>query len=76
FSRKECQRWIDMQAANTPLAMYLNVDFEIVSADMTPDPYWADKYQRKEITLDELNHAARSFNNVVSELKFKLKVIK
>jgi len=76
FSKKENKRTIEKGWPNTTLALFLDVDFEIIDFKISLMPHWHQKYISKSITEDELNHAISSHFNVVNELDFKLQVLK
>ena len=62
--------------ANTPLGTYYNVDFAIESVKDMLDPYWHGRAQRKEITPQELDFAAKHYNNVVVQTTIVLRALK
>jgi len=68
FSKKLCAEWAAKGAANTPLAVYAGVDFEIRDVRMIVEPAFA-----KKPNLEEL---ARHWNNVVVEYHLVLEVMK
>lgn len=68
FSRALCAQWAKDGAANTPLAVYADVDFEIRDVKMIVEPAYA-----KKPNLEEL---ARHWNNVVVEYRMVLEVMK
>lgn len=68
FSKKNCAEWAKQGAANTPLAVYADVDFELGDIKMVVEPAYA-----KKPNLEEL---ARHWNNVVVEYRMVLEVIK
>jgi len=68
FSKKLCAEWAAKGAANTPLAVYADVDFEIRDVRMIVEPAFA-----KKPNLEEL---ARHWNNVVVEYQMVLEVMK
>ncbi len=76
FSKDKNQKAIDMGGANTTLALFLDIDFEVINKKIKLMPYWQNKYESKEISFDELNYAIIHYFNVIEELEFKLKVIK
>lgn len=76
FSKKLNQQWTQRGYANSPLGLHLDVDFEIVSANVVPEEPWKTRLQEKEITQDDFFQAAKQFNNVIKELFIILKVIK
>lgn len=74
FSQANCRRWAQMGAANSPLALYTGVDFEVTRIKLELDPAWS--HLRTEGDIDTLEQAERSQNNVVKEYRITLKVIK
>jgi hypothetical protein len=76
FDRRLCDRAIAANAANTPLAHYLGVDFETIHTDTVIDePYFSD-FKRGELSEAALQGLVRSSFNVVREYRFTLKVRK
>jgi predicted SAM-dependent methyltransferase len=76
FSQKVNRKWKDSGAANTPLGLYLGIDFDIVGFQHMLDEPWLGRFQRAEISKVDLDQAARQFNNVVVQTTIELKVIK
>ena len=76
FSKKLNHEWIKKGNANTPLGVYIDVDFELVSHTMTLAPYWEKKMQNGKMTQEEIQRATEMYNNVVTQYEFLLKVIK
>jgi hypothetical protein len=76
FSKSKNHEWIKNKHANSPLGLYLDVDFEVANSNYILDPVWADKLNSKEITDVQIDQAFRNFNNVVKEIKIVLKVVK
>lgn len=68
FSKANCRRWAEAGAANSPLALYADVDFEIRDARFIVDPAFADKPNVPDLI--------RHWNNVVVEIRMVLEVIK
>jgi hypothetical protein len=68
FSKKNCAAWAKSKAANTPLAVYADVDFELREVKRVVDPALV-----KRVNLDELCNAWR---NVVVEWRMVLEVMK
>lgn len=71
LSRKNCARFRELKAANSPLAEYLGVDFELTKAEQVLDP--AFNHLANDPALAEM---IRTRNNVVKEIRVTLKVIK
>jgi hypothetical protein len=76
LSKRNCKHWHEIGAANTKLAEYLNVDFEIIKADIGLEKRWDKLFDEKKITTDDLQFAIESYNNVIKQWAFVLKVIK
>lgn len=68
FSKKNCASWAKMGSANTPLAVYLDVDFELREVKRIVEPSMI-----KKPNLEDL---ARHWNNVVVEWRVVLEVVK
>ena len=76
FSKRQCQIWRDENASNSPFAVYLDVDFEVRHTDMPLDPRFAKAFGSGELTEDQLMELAKSQNNVVSEYRMTVEVLK
>ena len=76
FSLAKNNEWAASGAANTQLARFLGVDFEIVSAMQRPSEPWLSRYARGEIDTQALADAARHFNNVIEEITVVLRALK
>ena len=72
FSKKNNQKWKEDGWPNSPLALYLDIDFEIIDVHNVITSYWWKRYQNKEITSEELDFAILSYNNVIEEVNFTL----
>lgn len=73
FSKSNCRKWRENAASNSPLADYLDIDFEIDLTEVRLTPHWEAK--RELMPLEELNLALDSFNNVAEEVRFRLRKI-
>ncbi len=76
LSKKANDEWARQGAANTPLAHYLDVDFEIENVEQVLDPLWARRMQARQLSQQDLLFATRSYNNVIKELRIVLRVRK
>ena len=68
--------WIKQNAANTPLAKYLGVNFKISSSEYILDNEILDRVQNGQIQMDELNEMIKHQNNIVQQINLKLVAIK
>jgi hypothetical protein len=76
FSKKENLRWQGQGAANTPLGLYLNVDFELRQIENVLEQRYMSLLQTRQISDEELGVIARERNNVISEYRITLEVVK
>ncbi len=76
FSKKLNKKWIANNNPNTPLALYLDVDFELLNINYTLDPIWTQKMSEENLSQEDIYNAAKSYNNVIKEIRIPLKVIK
>ena len=67
FSKRLNREWAEMGAANTPLGIILDVDFEIDSFVHTLEPEWQGKLSSGQLSEAEVAQAARQYNNVISQ---------
>ena len=76
FSKRLNKGWAEIGAANSPLGLYLDVDFEIKKVQHGLDEPWATQFNEGKITIDQLNEAVKKLNNVVKETMIVLEVVK
>ena len=74
FSKSKNHQWVQGQCANTLLALYLNVDFEVISSDFILDPVWEEVLKDKDPDIKV--QAMKRYYNVVREIHIILKVHK
>jgi hypothetical protein len=76
FSRANCDIWKSQGASNTPLAHYLDVDFETVSAEVKLDEPYASALRSGQLRPEDANTLLRERNNIATEFVIDLRVIK
>lgn len=76
FNQAKNREWAAKNISNSPLGLYLSVDFRIERADMVPSEPWRTRLQKREINLNDLQAAARQFNNVLAEWRILLHACK
>jgi hypothetical protein len=76
FSKKLNRIWQDEGASNTPLALYHDVDFELLSVRSVLDEPYKTRFVNQQITPEELMQLERTLNNMVAEIEMVLKVVK
>lgn len=68
--------WKETKAANSPLALYLGVDFKLIHYSITLEEEYMSRLEKGQITDEELDTFVKERNNIASEYRFILKVIK
>jgi hypothetical protein len=76
LSKKTNREWSAAGYANTPLGIYLDIDFEVASVEMMPDEPWLTQLRAKQITSDALADLAKHQNNIIKEIRMELRVVK
>ncbi len=76
FSRANCDLWKSQSASNTPLAHYLDVDFETVRAEVKLDEPYASALANGQIKPEEVALLLRERNNVATEFSISLRALK
>ena len=76
FNQRLNRQWIDAGAANTPLGLIHEINFEVESHVRILEEPWATMHQTKQITVADVDAAARKYNNVVQAHHFLLVAIK
>jgi predicted SAM-dependent methyltransferase len=76
FSQASNRKLMALGAANTPLGVYMNVDFAIQNVTFDLDDVWLGKAQRGEVTPADLQYAKATYSNVVTQTTIILKAIK
>jgi len=76
FSQRRNLELIQGGAATTPLGIYYNVDFDLVSTKQLLDSPWRERFARGELNEGEMIEAAVRYNNVVLEFDIVLRAIK
>lgn len=76
FSKRKNREWQSKGQAATPLALMLDVDFEIVSADAKLEEPWLTRLRRREISPQELAYASRTYWNVIRATDIVLRAVK
>jgi hypothetical protein len=76
FSKSKNKEWIDKGLANSPLGLYLDVDFEIVNVNYRLEPGWSRKLSSGQCTQPEIYMAIQQYNNVVKEIRMQLTAVK
>lgn len=76
YSKKNCRQWREDGAANTPLADYLDVDFEVEDVQWTPSDPWVAKLQSGDVSSADLADMAQHQYNILKEIHITLRTMK
>jgi len=76
FSKSNNLEWKASGAANSPLALYLGVDFELAGLNYILDEPYSTLFKEGKIGTDEVNTALREKNNVACEIRMLVRVVK
>jgi hypothetical protein len=76
LSKRNNTEWIKSGGANTPLAIYWNVDFETKRVRYTLDEPYHSQLARGELSTEQIEQWSRERNNVIKEIEIWLVAIK
>ena len=76
FSQRLNREWIAQGAANSPLGLYMEVDFELVETKYKPSSHWFRLHPGPGVDMDALLNESALFNNLIEELHFTLRPVK
>jgi hypothetical protein len=76
FSKTLNRKWAEEGMSNTPLGLYLDVDFDLVGTTLIPSAQWRQALERRQVTRQQFDEAVLTLNNVVSEMPLVLKARK
>lgn len=76
FSRTANLHWQATRAANSPLALYHNVDFDLVDATFVLDEPYASELESGALSQQDIDQLLKKFNNVAREIRITLKAVK
>ena len=76
FSKTKNRAWVQEKRPNSPLGLFLDVDFEITSANFILTREWQEKLDHKTLSPEAIYDAIQRYNNVVKEIQIILKVRK
>lgn len=76
FSKKKNEEWARSGVANSPLAVYWDIDFEIKSLRYTLEPRYHELYHSGQIPVGQLDVMAKEKNNVIKEIQIVIVAVK
>ena len=76
FSKSSNRLFQKRDAANTPLAIYHGVDFNVMDTTYVLDEPYASELRSGKLREDEVGTLIRKFNNVAVEIRIELEAVK
>jgi SAM-dependent methyltransferase len=76
FSKKNNEKWKKLNWPNSPLAIYLDIDFDTVSAAYNLMPWWLQRAQEQKMDRAAICLAMETYFNVVDEINIVLEACK
>jgi hypothetical protein len=76
FSKRQNREWLAQGCANSPLALYLGVDFELVRTAVKASEHWFRLHLGPDVDQDLLLREGALYNNLIEEYQIELRVIK
>lgn len=76
FSKEHCLQWQREGKSNTPLALYLDVNFGIGDCNYVLAARYQSMFMSGELCKEEIDEAVIEKNNVIEEMLITLHVIK
>tara|TARA_Y100001968_G_scaffold273183_1_gene265792 strand:+ start:1048 stop:1638 length:591 start_codon:yes stop_codon:yes gene_type:complete len=76
FSKKLNKQWIEKGGSNSPLGIYLDIDFELKKTIIKPSKDWFRLHPDKNIDIQLLYQESNIYNNLIEEYQIVLEVIK
>ncbi len=76
FDQSLNRQWIAKKWSNTPLGIYLGVDFRITECQYQLDSLYREKIKRGEVTKEQLHELLRTHNNVCEQIILEWSVVK
>lgn len=76
FSKRLNKQWIEEGLSNSPLGLYLDVDFEVKKTVITASSDWFRLHPGKEVDVELLQLESRIYTNLIEQYSIDLEVIK
>lgn len=76
FDKRLCQEWQRAGYANTPLALYCNVDFEVQAQQYDLEPHWQNMVDSGQRSLEQVLEQAQYNNNIIKQMRILWRVHK
>ena len=76
FSQRLNRQWIEQGFANSPLGIYLGIDFELIDVKLKPSNLWRRLHPEDPVDTRALLQQSALYNNLVEEVQIALQAVK
>lgn len=76
FSKTLNRQWKEMGLANTPLGLYLDVDFHLEKVEVMFDEWVQKEVIAGNLAEDDVAHLAKTQNNIIQAMTMTLRALK
>ena len=76
FSQRLNRHWIAQGFSNSPLGIYLGVDFELIDLKLEPSETWFGLYPQRPVDMTALMQQSTLYNNLIAEVQMTLQPVK
>jgi hypothetical protein len=76
FSQRLNRSWAQQGIANSPLGLYLGIDFEMVGVQLKPSPIWLRLNPVQPPDIQTLVQQGEVYNNIIEEVRMTLRAVK
>ncbi|MGP0063190.1 MAG: class I SAM-dependent methyltransferase [Isosphaeraceae bacterium] len=76
FSQRLNRQWVAQGLANSPLGLYLGIDFELVEVNMNPSAIWRRIHSQNPAQAEALLQMNALYNNLIEEVQMILRAVK
>jgi hypothetical protein len=76
FSQRLNREWIARGFSNSPLGVYLGVDFELVDLKLEPSELWFRLHPERPVDTNALVTQSALYNNLIREVQMVLRTVK
>jgi hypothetical protein len=76
FSQRLNRQWIAQGMSNSPLGIYLGIDFELVEVKLKPSEHWHRLHPQNPVDTKALVEQSELYNNLIEQVHMILKPVK
>jgi hypothetical protein len=76
FSQRLNRQWIAQGMSNSPLGIYLGIDFELVEVKLKPSEHWHRLHPQNPVDTKALVEQSGLYNNLIEQVHMILKPVK